>query len=347
MCYSGAGGSGGRTSWTGKAETDDYASFVAFLVHYANLLDPLSEDEDHPEDHHPDETETETSTTSPCGQDHDHPPWLLLAGYSYGSLITRHLPPLRTMLESLSSPAAASPAAQIRLRAESLADQQGTALRGRRRLHARGEGSGVGLRVGGREGMDEEDADGDGEDGGERRKARARGMSELLARTRGAAQHVAGQGGRHRRQRSSSSAVSSPKDKPRGEHHHLPPAEPYSQSLPRPAYLLIAPLIGLVPRLATFNMLPLLIPQSHAAAAAEEAGREARLARGPTLAVWGDSDGFSSAGKLRAWSARMGGGWFRGVEVPTAGHFWVEEGVLGRMLGEVDGFAGELAGGRI
>ena len=72
----GASGSKGSTSWTGKAEIVDYVSFVGFFVEYLRIK----------------EARNEHSRRKKVSIN------LLLGGYSYGSLITRHLPDLRQIM---------------------------------------------------------------------------------------------------------------------------------------------------------------------------------------------------------------------------------------------------------
>lgn len=63
------------------------------------------------------------------------------------------------------------------------------------------------------------------------------------------------------------------------------------------------------------------------------------LRKCPTLAVWGEEDGFTSARKLERWAAAAG---FKWVEVRGAGHFWCERGVMGRLRGEVGAWVREV-----
>jgi surfactin synthase thioesterase subunit len=65
----------------------------------------------------------------------------------------------------------------------------------------------------------------------------------------------------------------------------------------------------------------------------------------PTLAVYGDHDGFVAASKLRAWAAKLSsqeGSKFRAVEVARGGHFWVEEGALLQLKMAIERFAESL-----
>ena len=88
----------------------------------------------------------------------DNTPLLLLAGYSYGSLIATMLPPLPALLTPFQAPLPGSTASEIRLRAQHLAEEQNTLYTERlkraseaatRRQHARNVSAGI--RVGGDE----------------------------------------------------------------------------------------------------------------------------------------------------------------------------------------------------
>lgn len=121
---------------------------------------------------------------------------------------------------------------------------------------------------------------------------------------------------------------------------------------PRPAYMLISPLQGLITHLATMSLVPSLFtsrlrchdddgqgPQPSRDAA------EAKLVRNPTLAIYGDKDVFVPAGKLRVWAQRLSAAQsslFRGHEVASAGHFWAEEGALAEVRQAAGRFAGQL-----
>lgn len=330
--HRGAGHSVGRTSWTAKPERDDYTSFVGFLVYYIHHLDPPPPD----------------MTQSP-------PPLLLMGGYSYGAMITTQLLPLPALLAPFASPVAASDAAHIRLRAETLASQQRDLLllsssallgaRGRRSLRV-GEGSGVSSA--GRKSHDSrrsfsiDDAE---------EKLR-KGVQDFLARTR----HLSPGGSRSRNRGFSAPVSPSPVNIPSGAASPpaaaaapatLPPIEGLVR--PRPAYILVSPLQGIITNLATMSR----------SLAGVDPSAEAKLRQNPTLAVYGNQDVFVSAGKLRDWTARMMESEtrrdgdakkrasmeregrvsrFEGKEIDGAGHFWVEEGVLMQMMGWVDQF---------
>ncbi|OAA73674.1 X-Pro dipeptidyl-peptidase-like domain protein [Cordyceps fumosorosea ARSEF 2679] len=127
---------------------------------------------------------------------------------------------------------------------------------------------------------------------------------------------------------------------------------------PRQAYVLLSPIPGLASHLVTLRVLPGALsrrswwwwwspPRPPEEDGCDDAA-EAKLVWHPTLAVRGGADAFVLPYKGREWSARLAGAprsRFRGVEVPTAGHFWAEEGVLDRLLGLVGEFARGLAAG--
>jgi hypothetical protein len=314
-------------------------------------------------------------------------PLFLMAGYSYGSMIASQLPPLEDMLENFATPAAGSDTAQIRLRAESLAIQQVAAYQEAARLdRARGghraghsrepsSPSRMEVRVGGTEGVRRAVGDDVGGGGSPTRKSRdsrdgdegkrRRAMSDLLAKTR--------RGGRHHNK---SWSVSTEKQAA-SANGALPVAS--DLVMPRSAFLLVSPVPGLVTRLLTLSLLPSFGRSQSTSGTFTEGddnstsgsgnnSYEEKLARHPTLAIYGDSDTFVSAAKMRSWVERVkliagqrqsqqqsrGAGarptsssTFQAEEIATAGHFWIEEGVLDKMLGFVSRFAGELVDGRL
>jgi len=276
--FRGAGGSGGRTSWTAKPERGDYTAVVGFLVYYLHYLG---------------EKAHEQNTT------------LLMAGYSYGAMVTTQLPPLEDLLSIFVQPTITSEAGQIRTRAEALGAQQRDLLNTHSRRSLRvGEGSPKRSHDG-RRSFSLDDAE---------EKLR-KGVQHFMAKTKHASRNSSPNG---RKATSPPELVLSP----------LADMASLKQ-----AYLLVAPLQGAVPVLATMSR------------SWQDPAAEAKLRQSPALAVYGDGDGFVSAHKLRRWTARMKeaeGSLFTGKEITGAGHFWVEEGALGSMLDAVDGFVREL-----
>ncbi|KAG5931228.1 hypothetical protein E4U53_001884 [Claviceps sorghi] len=395
--FRGAGHSAGRTSWTARPERDDYASMVGFTAYYVHFLDPFSQPVRQDKEDADADTAAEeptTTTTQPRSvSETSEQPWLLMGGYSYGAMVTTLLPPIEELLSPFSSPEADSHAAQIRLRAQHLAEQQNLILGGMRAAmlqvpnprHPERRHSG-GVRIGGEEGgrspRKSHDSHGPSRISLDAEDRIRRGVHDLVARRK--AQHPlhhwnwtltrsrsGGSGaelrdGEPRREQSASEAAAaaaaaaagggggggggrggreSPTKHPSGE-HPSGEQEPQLQRLPtvshfvcpRPAYILVSPLQGLVAHLATMSLLP-----SHSHTHDEPA--EKKLVENPTLAVFGDKDVFVPVGKLRTWAARLSAGSsrFTAWEVPCAGHFWTEEGVLQGLTERVGEFAGSLA----
>ncbi|KAL7939296.1 Alpha/Beta hydrolase protein [Trichoderma chlorosporum] len=253
--FRGAGRSAGRTSWTAKPERDDYISFVGFMAYYVHRLMSSGVAEQQP------------ASIS-------RHPVLLMAGYSYGAMITTQLPPLKELLERFATPDSGSNAAQIRLRAESWAEKQ------KRALH-------------------------EAHDATTSSQEKTPGTTAVPANGR------------------------------------LSPINGFD--IPRPAYLLVSPLQGLVTHLATMSLVPSVLARRSSPPLQDEA--ETKLVLNPTLAVFGDRDIFVPVSKLRAWVARLSShdtSLFRGYEINSAGHFWAEEGVLHSMLDLIYDFAGKL-----
>ncbi|KAK1762996.1 Alpha/Beta hydrolase protein [Phialemonium atrogriseum] len=361
--FRGASGSAGRTSWTAKAERADYVSVVGFVSHYAHHLDPFrqgpaaSSDAEHP-DKPPPPPPPPPSTA----------PLLLLAGYSYGAMVTAQLPGLATMHAPFSTPATGSPAAEIRHRAEHLAAAQNAALGEARTALQVSKGNGsatasprksLGVRVGG-----DEDIRRSHESGGGRRSLSLEVEERFrrgVAKARRGGRHGKGGGGEEQQRPAAA-----------GEADDRLPA-PVDPPRYRAAYLLVSPLQGVVTNLATMSFpnpflrrrksskkgKPTALPRADDDDNAQDASGdgdgdpvsaegEQKLVRNPTLAVYGDQDVFVSARKLREWARRLegaAGSRFRAHEVSTAGHFWTEERVLYVMRNAMTTFAeGLLAG---
>ncbi|KAK3384825.1 Alpha/Beta hydrolase protein [Podospora didyma] len=306
-------------------------------------------------------------------------PVLLMGGYSYGSMITCQLPSVPTILAQFETPTCGSPAAEIRLRAEHLAGIQNTVL-GSARIAAIDRHSGrsprkvLGMRVGGDEGnrvshdskrsfsldrfsLDPED------------KIR-KGVAELMAKARKGhkKRHVSGAP-------SEAGNEVAPTPTEDNVHHESVPdclVPILGRTTHRPAYLLVSPLQGVITNLATMSFpSPFAAPSRRAStwsptkagAPVSQPGAaksnaqvrpplpdaEEKLVSNPTLAVYGDRDGFVAARKLRDWAARLqgvAGSRFQAHEVSTAGHFWVQPNVASIMKDAVRTFAQDVLHGR-
>lgn len=282
--FRGAGGSAGRTSWTAKPERGDYMTLVGFLVYYVHHL-------------------------GAAHSERGERPVLLMAGYSYGAMITTQLPPLAEILAPFARPSTSSGAGQIRTRAESLGYQQRSLLN----THSRRS-----LRVG--EGSPKRSHDG----------RRSFSLDDAEEKLRKGVQHFMAKTKHGSRNSSPSGLTAPPKDLV------LSPVTDLVQ--PEAAYLIVSPLQGMISHLATMSRSP------------QDAAAEEKLKDHHTLAVYGDEDVFVSAQKLRAWTMKMEvteGSLFKAKEVQGAGHFWVEEGVLGHMMGYVDEFVAQLLNGSL
>ncbi|EAQ83093.1 hypothetical protein CHGG_10911 [Chaetomium globosum CBS 148.51] len=293
-------------------------------------------------------------------------PIMLLGGYSYGSMVTSQLPALETILGFFSAPECGTSAAEIRLRAQHLAEMQNTVLASAREaaadhLRPKSPRRHVGLRVGG----DEESRRSH-----ESRRSRStefeeairHGVAELMARTRKG----------HRRSHSGRSHTPRDSDEPTGRvatPDHLLPVARRTAFLP--AYLLVSPLQGVITSLATMSLTPLLSMSGawarfsakgnnatiHSDAsetgphdAATPAEAEEKLVHNATLAVYGDRDGFVPVRKLRDWASRLEAipdSKFRAHEVSSANHFWAQGNVASTLRDAVAIFGGSLLNGKL
>ncbi|KAL8667976.1 MAG: hypothetical protein Q9168_007157 [Polycauliona sp. 1 TL-2023] len=112
---SGVGKSGGKTTWTGKAELQDHISFLGFFVHYlSSLYEQTAGVIPHEESSGSKPKTPDLATTEPSIQ-------LIIIGYSYGALMTRHLPDIPTMMRRFSNVTLRSTEADIYSRASRLA----------------------------------------------------------------------------------------------------------------------------------------------------------------------------------------------------------------------------------
>lgn len=247
-------------------------------------------------------------TLSPATSSHqnvDEPSVVILGGYSYGSLILKHLPPLPSILHPFSAPISGTAAEEILLRARKLADQTNLARLNVLQSHERGRRDKTGHRqtlsvtLGGEETPSD----------------RRRSSREVRRSMDGYRRHSYDLGDRlrsisHRRRKEEI------------------PATPVvagnlSISMPDVRYLLIS---------------PLTLPLSVLAAPAlgqmfwsrpKEKSQDV-IGKHTSLAVYGDHDVFSSVKKIREWTEQLKAepaSRFSSVEVAGAGHFWVEAGV--------------------
>lgn len=228
---------------------------------------------------------------------------LVLSGYSYGSLITAHLPPTDVILQRFECVSIGTAEAEIRLRAVSLAVRWHKDARLHREAKEAQRGSREKLRP----------------------SARTIGVAV------GGYECEPGTGRPSHEGRRSMDSIRRSMDRGRRKLFRHYSNEPTEDALvveslavakipiPRTSYLLISPLLPPVSMLATMfshtlNMVP---------------GGEEKLYRYATLALYGDKDFFTSQKRLRRWAETLKakqGSRFQFREVTGAGHFWREEG---------------------
>lgn len=123
-------------------------------------------------------------------------------------------------------------------------------------------------------------------------------------------------------------------------------------TMPRVAYLLVSPPVGWATNLMTLNLGGFFGKRPKAPKAKETAAtgskdspERQKLVENPTLAIYGDTDVFVAVKKFREWASKLQdepGTKFRAHEISTAGHFYVEEGTLQRLVEAVKVFSGDL-----
>jgi hypothetical protein len=301
MYARGAHGSQGRTSWSGRPELDDYTSYAAFFIHYMCYIQPISTSD-------PISTLEPSSMAPPLdgltGTPNDTCPIVILGGYSYGSMILRHLPPVQTILQPFTASVAGSAADEILIRVRKLADQSNLEWRNIAREEARarrtsqaGHNSKPSMAMGGEETSPDK-----------RRSSRdvrrsVEGGSRLEIRTRLRSLS-------HRRRENSNS---------------LTPPEIKSATITMPdiRYLMISPLTAPISMLAA----PAL---GHKFWSNSKEGYQNVIGKHPSLAVYGNQDMFASTKRIRDWTKQLKaepGSRFNSIEVAGAGHFWVESNI--------------------
>lgn len=229
-------------------------------------------------------------------------PLVVLGGYSYGSLILKHLPPVPSILQPFQSPLPGCAADEILLRAHKLADQSNLnwinqARDAERENERRKHEHKTSLTIGGEETSPDH-----------RRSSREAKRSLDVSRSVDLG----------RRWRSFSH---------RGRKHERLTTSPDQAEvtimIPEVKYLLISPLTPPISTLAA----PALGPKLWSRQPAVDVRT---IGICSSLAIYGDQDIFASAKKTRDWSDHLKktcGPAFQSVEVTGAGHFWVEQGV--------------------
>lgn len=318
----GAGTSKGRTSWAGKGELADYISFAGFFAHYLSMLDnpayvtSLSEVQSSPVYLMP---ESATRRAFPQ-QDRSLVPTpeqlqLILGGYSYGSFVVTHLPAVNEILGRFSLPKEGTAEAEILLRARSLATQSNTELESfdRRSKWSRDTPSkrSHSVTIGGEESSPEVRR--------ASREARRSGEGKLSFDIP-----------RKIKSLRSRSVPASTNDTQSSLSDTMASAVSVS-------YLLISPLL---PPISSA-----LAPSLVFSASTTRSKEQRQLVEHPTLAVFGDKDGFTSVKKLRTWAQQLAtqcDSRFQFEEIADAGHFWHEQDVQAELKEVVSRWAADI-----
>ena len=369
MVASGAGSSKGRTSWQSKPEQNDYQSFIGFMVYYLNDLCPPNLREHNLSSPTCRPQLTNLSLIQSQAIMPNWHPRLLLAGYSYGALITTCLPPiLSSIIYPFQNPQPGSSYAEIRLRASYLATQQNILIkshfqsllssptRGRRHptddftlQSPKTRKPNNSVRIGG-----EEDLRRASHDSHRSRSSFTIDTPERVRRSVDRLRHISnrrpiirsdsqGSMGFTNKDNGSDVSIETPQQQSTVDEKSRIQEIPGVIANVQVAYLLVSPLQGIIGSLATMGSMGL----SRQKVALTE--HEMKLVVDPTLALYGDNDVFVSVRKLRSWVERLEGTnksgqqcEFRHKEIAGAGHFWHDHGAIDILQEEVKEFVGSL-----
>lgn len=243
---------------------------------------------------------------------------MLLAGYSYGAMVTTRLPPLDTILSYFTTPAIHTAEADIRMRAQHLAEAQNALS-----ADPASPRKSLGIRVGGDEDGTRKSHDRSLMFEYQREERIRESVRDLLARAKLV---YRGYPRWSRDGELGHDEMDHCLEKVEGEHVTF-----------QSAYLAVSPPVGLVTRLATMSFTNLLPSSWHpwmprfGAVARPGSVTDHELISHPTLVVYGGQDGFISYRKMHEWTRQLSGAegsQFRHVEVAGAGHFWAENNVI-------------------
>ncbi|ERF69848.1 hypothetical protein EPUS_09064 [Endocarpon pusillum Z07020] len=325
--FRGASGVAGHTSWSAKPELGDFVSMYGFMINYLNCL-ILGRGR------YQRNTNQQLSSIPSAIEGEELPikphlsPRLLLAGYSYGSIITSHLPDVEYVAKLFKNAVSGSAESEIQLRASNLSSQTLKDLETRQK-HNRAKTSrrtpttqanpgslqsSSSVLVGGFESEAAEERI-------DRESRRSLDLRKSLDRVR---------------------------EKIHVRPHRVPDSSDTSDEdtrvncnldviVPEICYLLISPVLPPVARFATFfSSLSFIRRQPGEHISNHDVSN--LLVRYPSLTVYGNKDFFTSAKKLRRWTQDLSdkpGSAFEYREVEGAGHFWREKGVLEQMLNHI------------
>ena len=335
---SGAASLKGRTSWTARPELADYISFVGFLVFYIRDLCP-------PSALHRVGQSAPILTTADCYMHSSisilQSPiesvetflgevTLLLAGYSYGSLITTRLPSTEVILDHFSHAGDGSAEAEIKLRAVHLSkewNRNAQLEQDRRSLRLRGAPSGSSYSLGAAVGGEESKL------GTQRNSHESRRSMEIFRSSLHRSRRKLGS----RAQSSNDAQCHSPSQKSFTRAEHV---------VPQTFYLLVSPLLPPISLFASMFSKITYIASDHGRHRPSE---DENLVKHGTLAIYGDKDFFTSQKKLRKWVEHLRsvpGSRFNFRKITGAGHFWHEEGVEAQLTGCIRQWLHEIKDGQ-
>jgi hypothetical protein len=240
---------------------------------------------------------------------------LVLSGYSYGSLIAAHLPPVNVVLETFESVPVGSVEATIIEQASDLS------ARANKELQAKILRRGRSLEV--KDAIRNSPhcvAVGSSEEGSRRSSRDSRTSIEGLRRNM--SKKVASKCGSNLNESKAEVVETLPSK-------HVP--------TPDIRYLLISPLLPPVSSFTSMFSKITFTPREGSSVSQTKIicnDVDVKLTTHPSLAIYGDQDFFTSARKLRKWNEGLASkpeSKFRFEEVAGAGHFWHEEGVAAKL----------------
>ncbi|KAK5126738.1 hypothetical protein LTR85_009672 [Meristemomyces frigidus] len=340
--FRGASGSQGSTTWTGRAETEDYVSVTGFMIYYLHHLNMSRRNDTLATIPSAGGRVLDQDSEVPFQALSEEPIRLLLGGYSYGSLVLARLPSPQTITAHFQEAAIGTAAAEIILRARMLAKQTLQAAqelqsparsRGRALNHddaaasptQRAKASPV--MVGGEE-----------TDPSERRQSRdSRRSADIVRKSVEMPHRIKARIRRH-------SDKTKPNPTPEKENPHTIGGDGLAPRV-RSCYLLVSPVL-----LPFTNILCPPGPPTPTLGSNRRVGETSAgsmFLQRPTLALFGTSDIFTSSRRLRAWAEKQAHGSndasFTWEQIDKAGHFWREEGVMQALQARISSWVNNLS----